>query len=79
VVKHANAASALVTVRAGETHLEMLIADDGIGGVTADAGHGLLSHGLANMADRVGALDGEVVIVSPPGRGTRLVVRVPCG
>ena len=99
VVKHANAASAMVTVRVRESLLEMVIADDGIGGVTADAGHGLGGHGqggqglaghglashglggqgLANMADRVGALDGEVVIVSPPGRGTRLVVRVPCG
>jgi signal transduction histidine kinase len=84
VVKHANAASAMVTVRVRESLLEMVIADDGIGGVTADAGHGLAGHGLAgrglaNMADRVGALDGEVVIVSPPGRGTRLVVRVPCG
>jgi len=84
VVKHANAASAMVTVRVGESMLEMVIADDGIGGVTAYAGqglagHGLAGHGLANMADRVGALDGEIVIVSPPGRGTRLVVRVPCG
>jgi signal transduction histidine kinase len=84
VVKHANAASAMVTVRVGESLLEMVIADDGIGGVTAEAGRGLAGHrvagqGLANMADRVGALDGKVVIVSPPGRGTRLVVRVPCG
>ena len=77
-MKHANAQSALVTVRVGESVLEMLIADDGRGGVTADISHGA-GHGLANMADRVGALDGEVVIVSPPGRGTRLVVRVPCG
>lgn len=79
VVKHANAGSVLVAVRTGETRtgetmLEMEIADDGIGGVAADGGHG-----LANIADRVGALDGEVVIDSPPGRGTRLVVRVPCG
>jgi signal transduction histidine kinase len=74
VVKHANAESALVAVRAGGSLLEMEIADDGRGGVTAEAGHG-----LANMADRVGALDGELVIDSPPGRGTRLVVRVPCG
>ena len=78
VVKHANAQSALVTVRVGESVLEMLIADDGAGGVTPDASH-RAGRGLANMADRVGALDGEVVIVSPPGRGTRLVVRVPCG
>ena len=113
VVKHANAESALVTVRDGESLLEMEIADDGVGGVTADANHGLASnglasnglasnglasnglashglashglashrlanHGLANIADRVGALDGEVVIDSPLGRGTRLMVRVPC-
>jgi signal transduction histidine kinase len=74
VVKHANADSALVAVRAGDSLLELEIADDGTGGVTADSGHG-----LANIADRVGALDGEVVIDSPPGRGTRLVVTIPCG
>jgi signal transduction histidine kinase len=73
VVKHAGADSALVAVRAGESLLEMEIADDGIGGVTADGGRG-----LANIADRVSALDGEVLIDSPPGRGTRLVVRIPC-
>jgi signal transduction histidine kinase len=73
VVKHAGADSATVTVRAGETVLEMEIADDGTGGVTAGGGHG-----LGNIADRVGALDGEVVIDSPPGGGTRLLVRVPC-
>ena len=78
VVKHANAESASVTVRAGESRLEMEIADDGAGGVTAAAGHGQASRGMANIADRVGALDGEVVIDSPPGRGTRLVVTVPC-
>ena len=78
VVKHADAESASVTVRDGESTLEMEVADDGIGGLAAAAGNGRASHGLANMADRVGALDGEIVIDSPPGRGTRLVVRVPC-
>ncbi|MGA8865310.1 MAG: histidine kinase, partial [Gallionella sp.] len=74
VVKHANAGSALVAVRAGESVLELEVSDDGIGGVAAGAGHG-----LANVADRVGALDGEVVIDSAPGQGTRLLVRIPCG
>jgi signal transduction histidine kinase len=78
VVKHAGAATASVTVRAGESLVEMEVTDDGIGGVRADAGHGLGSQGLANLADRVGALDGEVVIDSPPGHGTRLLVTVPC-
>jgi signal transduction histidine kinase len=78
VVKHANARGALVTVRAGESLLEMVIEDDGSGGVTADSGRGQASRGLANMADRVHAVDGQVVIDSPPGQGTRVVVRVPC-
>ena len=79
VVKHADAGSAQVAVRAGESLLEMEIADDGIGGVAADASHGRASHGLANITDRVSALDGDVVIDSPPGEGTRLVVRIPFG
>jgi signal transduction histidine kinase len=78
IVKHAGAATASVTVRAGESLVEMEVIDDGIGGVRANAGHGLGGQGLANLADRVGALDGEVVIDSPPGHGTRLLVTVPC-
>jgi signal transduction histidine kinase len=76
VVKHADAESARVEVRTGDFLLEMEITDDGIGGVTASSGQA--TRGLANMADRVGALDGEVVIDSPPGWGTRLVVSIPC-
>lgn len=104
VVKHAQADSALVTVRAGASWLEMEVADDGVGGVTAGpvtatavtaggitagavtaggATAGAItagaSRGLANIADRVGALDGEVAIESPPGGGTRVMVRIPCG
>jgi signal transduction histidine kinase len=76
VVKHANADSATVTVRTVESWLEMEITDDGVGGVTEGGRQG---EGLANMTDRVGALDGEVAIHSPPGQGTRVTVRVPCG
>ena len=75
VVKHAEAGSAVVTVRAQESWLEMEIADDGAGGVAAGGSQG---HGLANIADRVGALDGDVTIDSPAGLGTRVMVRVPC-
>jgi signal transduction histidine kinase len=78
VVKHASADSVHVTVRAGQSRLVMEIEDDGIGGVAAGACHEESSHGLANIADRVGALDGDVVIDSPPGQGTRLAVMIPC-
>jgi signal transduction histidine kinase len=73
VVKHAKADSATVTVHINEVQLDMEIADDGIGGVTRGG------QGLANVRDRVSALDGEVAIDSPPGQGTRLVVTIPCG
>jgi len=76
VVKHARAESATVTIRLQESRLEMIIADDGIGGIAPGGAGG---RGLANICDRVNALDGEVAIDSPPGRGTRLVVRIPCG
>ena len=73
VVKHARAGSATVTVSVDESRLNLQIADDGVGGVESRG------HGLSNIMDRVNALDGEVTIVSPPGQGTRLEVRIPCG
>jgi signal transduction histidine kinase len=75
-VKHARADSATVTVSIGESQVDMEIADDGIGGITPG---GRAAGGLANIIDRVSALDGEVTIDSPPGQGTRLTLRIPCG
>jgi signal transduction histidine kinase len=73
VVKHAGASSAVVAVRADGTWLSLEISDDGVGGA------GAAGQGMANMADRVRALDGEITIDSPPGQGTRVLVRIPCG
>jgi signal transduction histidine kinase len=72
-VKHAGASQVSVVVRVTAAQLEMEITDDGAGG--ADPA----GNGLANLLDRVGAVDGEAVIDSPPGKGTRLLVRIPCG
>jgi len=71
-VKHARARHVGVSARVTGSHLEMEITDDGVGG--ADPA----GSGLANLIDRVGAVDGEVEIDSPPGRGTRIMVRIPC-
>jgi signal transduction histidine kinase len=75
VVKHAAASSAEVSVRTDGAWLSLEISDDGVGG----AGAGGTGVGLANMRDRVGAVDGQVTIDSPPGAGTRVRVRLPCG
>jgi signal transduction histidine kinase len=72
-VKHANADSVTVTVRVSESQLEMEIEDDGNGGADPKGS------GLANITDRVSALDGDTIIDSPPGSGTRILVRIPCG
>jgi signal transduction histidine kinase len=85
VVKHAGAKSVRVTVRtvepvpAGMSTVELEITDDGAGGAPAGTGDPRSGHGLANMTDRVGALDGQLLVDSPPGLGTRLIARVPCG
>jgi signal transduction histidine kinase len=48
------------------------VTDDGVGGATPDAGSG-----LRGLADRVGALDGSLEVVSPQGEGTRLRAVIP--
>jgi signal transduction histidine kinase len=50
------------------------VEDDGVGGADAAAGSG-----LRGLADRVEALDGRLVVESPPGRGTRVRAVIPCG
>ena len=49
------------------------IADDGVGGADATQGSGL--HGLA---DRVEALEGHLLVTSPPGAGTVVSAELPC-
>jgi signal transduction histidine kinase len=72
VAKHAHASRVRVSVRLDERAL-LDIEDDGVGG--ADPAHG---SGLRGLADRVHALDGELAIDSPPGRGTHLHAEFPC-
>jgi signal transduction histidine kinase len=48
------------------------VADEGIGG--ADPANG---SGLRGLSDRVAALDGELVVDSPVGGGTRVTARIP--
>jgi signal transduction histidine kinase len=72
VVKHARAAGARVTARVEDGELRVDVRDDGVGG--AQAGHGT---GLGGLEDRVSALDGRLVMESPPGGGTHLSALLP--
>jgi len=74
-IKHAGS-GARVTVtlgRRGEA-VHFAVADDGVGMDVAASGDGV---GLISMRDRIGAVGGQVEIVSAPGHGTSVHGTVP--
>jgi signal transduction histidine kinase len=54
-------------------HLVIEVADDGVGGADPSRGSG-----LRGLTDRVSALDGRLVLESPPGDGTVVRAEIPC-
>jgi signal transduction histidine kinase len=74
VAKYARADAAWVRVIQDDGRLDVEVGDDGAGGADPAAGTG-----LRGLTDRVGALDGELSVHSPPGQGTvvRAVLPLP--
>ena len=75
VVKHADAADAVVTLTAGNGRLRLQVSDDGAG-VNGSGGKG---QGLTNLRDRVEALGGQLTVEPGPGGGTTLTAALPIG
>jgi len=75
IVKHAQAGHAWVRLALAGGRLIVDVRDDGIGGATASPA----GIGLAGLADRVAALEGELEITSPPGQGTAIHAEIPLG
>ena len=71
-VKHARASVVRVTVEQPDKTLHLSIRDDGVG--AADPAQG---SGLIGLRDRVEAIGGTVVIQSPAGAGTTVLVSLP--
>lgn len=78
VAKHARVQSASVEMHKRDSHMEMVIADNGVG---FDVDTALLSNGehfgLASVRERLEAIDGELHIDSRIGGGTRITVTAP--
>jgi PAS domain S-box-containing protein len=72
VAKYAGASSVCVRVaqRDGQAVIEVI--DDGTGGADPEQGSG-----LRGLADRVEALEGRLVVVSPAGNGTTIRAEIP--
>jgi signal transduction histidine kinase len=72
VAKYAGATHVRVDVRRAGAELVVEVRDDGAGGAVLGGGSG-----LRGLADRVGALDGSLEVMSAPGAGTLVRARVP--
>lgn len=73
VQKHAEAASASLHARVQDGRLVVEVTDDGRGGAAAAPGSG-----LDGLAARVAALDGRLLVMSPPGGPTVVRAEIPC-
>ena len=81
VVKHARAATARITVRKEAECVRFILEDDGIGfdyAPVMNQSRGTPTFGLANLRERIHLLRGTLKLESAPGKGTRLVVEIPC-
>jgi signal transduction histidine kinase len=72
VAKYAHATRVRVRVTREHDGVVVEVADDGIGGADPRGGSG-----LRGLLDRLAAVEGDLTIESPPGKGTRLVAHIP--
>ncbi len=76
VAKHADTTKALLTLIVSGDELMLQVQDQGIG-FDADSERAQAGLGLSSMAERVGLVQGDFSIISSPGHGTIIEVRVP--
>ena len=72
MAKYGRASSARISLTTVDGTLAVTVADDGVGGADPDRGSG-----LRGLADRVEALEGRLVVESPPGSGTTISAEIP--
>ncbi|MEF9905709.1 sensor histidine kinase [Streptomyces sp. P9-A2] len=72
ISKHARATRATVEVWRTENRLMVQVEDNGVGGADVSEGSG-----LAGLAERLGAVDGILVVDSPAGGPTRVTAELP--
>lgn len=77
-LKHANAKNIFLKMTRLSDSLEIIFTDDGIGFETEKAMNAETSSlGLKSIESRIGFLNGQVMVDSSPGNGTRYTIRIP--
>ncbi|UBU09483.1 sensor histidine kinase [Nonomuraea gerenzanensis] len=77
VAKHSGARQAAIRLRAADGRLRLRVWDDGEGGAAVAGGQPAAGSGLRGLTDRVRVVDGELVIHSPAGGPTVVIVDLP--
>ncbi len=78
VIQHSQATSLSVLFRRREDTLVLMVEDNGIGFQLEEANSSSCL-GLFGMRERAQLMDGELTIETSPGKGTLILVEVPCG
>ncbi|HEY6012681.1 MAG TPA: ATP-binding protein, partial [Candidatus Limnocylindrales bacterium] len=76
VARHSGAGRATMSIRREGQQIVLRVEDDGRGFDPKDR-RGPGHFGLANLRDRAAAVGGTTRIESAPGKGTRIIVRLP--
>lgn len=76
VAKHAQATQVLMSVRSLGQDITLQVIDNGVG-FEIGKSQNVLGHGLSNMAERARNIGGKLEVVSNPGEGTTITVRLP--
>jgi signal transduction histidine kinase len=77
VLKHAKATKVCLALLYTDREVHLRVHDNGRGFATPGLPHANGGYGLTSMSRRAESLGGRVDVCSYPGRGTRVVVRVP--
>jgi PAS domain S-box-containing protein len=74
IVKYAKADTVTIALKNSPTQFCLIIEDDGAGFDTKEKRNGI---GLTNIRNRVESYNGKVEIVSSPGNGCKLLIKIP--
>jgi len=80
IIKHSNAKEASIELYRVEDMIVLVMEDDGMGFDTdkLDQKESSKGLGLISMQERVVSFSGDFAISSKPGRGTEIVIEIPC-
>ncbi|MDQ1147476.1 PAS domain S-box-containing protein [Bacillus sp. SORGH_AS 510] len=72
--KYAEVSEAMVTIRELDDHIRVMIEDQGVGFDMSNSSSGV---GHFSMDERARSVNGDLTIISAPGKGTKIILEAP--